>query len=290
MPEQPCQQYESKIRALQQQLMNLSKQWSSKPAPEGEEKSELAHEIAAVNAQISAAQKQFDDCMKAHPSQSDQKPDPCQSFLDHISGLRQQVAQLSRELNSKPAPTFQERSQIVHDIGATNAQIAREEQKYADCRVAHGGKPDLTMKVTDGKVHLDINHDGEHHKVDKDVTFSVTFNHWHHKTWELGEFKKSFDFNGINVDISVDSSFGTFEPSSGESTLHVELLFHPHAAAGDGHAAFDLTSGSDGAMSKTGAHTVTLKGNSKIHENGPVKPVDNNPVSMTLKFTVPTYP
>jgi hypothetical protein len=290
MPD-PCQQYQDRIRALEKQLDNLHKRWSAKPAPEGAEKSELAHEIGEVNAQMSQAQRQLADCLKEHLGLHDTEVDPCHSFLDKIAALRQDIARLSHDLNhGQPPPSFQQKSELAHEIGTDNAQIRMLEAQYGDCRIAHGGKPDLTMKITNGKVHLDINHNGVHHQVDKDVSFSVTFNKWQHKTWDLDEFTRTFDFNGTAVDVSVDSNFGTFQPGNGEATLHVKLLFHPHAAAGDGQAAFDLSSGPEGAMKKTGQHTLTLKGNSKIHENGPVQPVDNNPVSMTLTFTVPNYP
>lgn len=227
-------------------------------------------------------------------------PDPCQSIMDQIMAAQAELSQLAKQEEQilgghsslGPAPEGPDKG---HQIEETTkpyrdllARISQLQNEYDNCRMHNGGKPALTASVTG---HVSVLLDGSTSNLD--VPLKVTFNEWHHRTWEIDTASiPPLTIGGYEVTVSVTGNSGTFAPSTGHMTLDLQLELVVHGPAGNATASFHLSSAHSGGsrMSKTGKHTVTITDTSVLHEGGVIHPEDNHPISLSLSFAMPTYP
>ncbi len=233
--------------------------------------------------------------------------DPCQPLQDQIAAAYEDLAAVSaferQQLSGHalgPAPGGSGKGAEIKRItqGSRDLQqrIAKLEDEFVKCELAHGGKLDLTMNAAG---NLRITMDGTDFLLG--ITMVVTFNQWHHTTWEIDRASidplplapsASFLSAMSNIPVSIPWNSGTFAPKTGKTRLHMALLFTTPWSFGDVNSAFELSSANPGGSPmdpKT--REVTLTGSSIAHESsGLSNPEDGHPISLVLDFAVPIHP
>jgi hypothetical protein len=243
-------------------------------------------------------------------------PHPCQTYLDQQVPLRQALAAASRQAAAAlgghtaagPAP---EGSDKGAEIGAAtqntrdlNAQIEKLQEQYNQCRLAHGGLPDLVENALDATLSITwpiepalIVYTVEP-GVQEALSFPVRFNAYEHKTWEIDLLPSAPFFRYTSdtypVTMLLTGQTGSFNPATGHIALGLWLSLEYGSVWVDNASIGILLSSANAGgspMSRTAPHKCILKGSATIKQTGiGYNPDSGSTVHMTLAFGVATYP
>jgi hypothetical protein len=243
-------------------------------------------------------------------------PHPCQTYLDQQVPLRQALAAASKQeaavlaghTGVGPAPEGSDKgaeigqvTQAARDIAA---QLAKLQAQYNDCRLAHGGVPDLVEDALDATLSFAtalypvITGVTDELPVQQSLSFPVRFNAYDHKSWEIditpGTPFLRYTADHYPVTMFLSGQIGSFDPATGQIALGLWLSLDYGSVWVDNASVGILLSSNtaDGIpMSRTAPHLCLLTGSALIKQTGiGFNPDGGSTLNMTLSFRVATYP
>lgn len=270
-----CQKIENVIKGLEQERKSLQDELQH--AAPGE-KSSLASQIKALNAQITKKNKELADCVKKNPfiPPPKPKPNPCKSIAQEVTDLAQAlekevqaaIADLQKELKSaapgeKPsiAAQIKVEAAAVRKNSPTAKKLAAKRKEYSACIIKNGGLMalDATFKGTATMTTSNSHAPGP---FKQSVNLGLAFSDWDHRDIWITSFPPisvTYDtgtvVGTVTTTVSMNSGAGTFDPTTNTITLKLSLFFH-HSTSLAGDSTLDITLSTTSLLDAAGKITV----------------------------------
>lgn len=298
-----CQKIQNQINSLRQEQKSLQEELQQ--AAPGQ-KSALASQIKKLGTQLTAKNKELQDCIKKNPyvPPPPPKPLPCSTEEQQIAKLQ---AALSKEIHNAVADLQEELKtaapgqksaiagqikQITADIkknSATAKKLAAARKAFSDCLDKNKLLPELLASFK-GKATLTTNNSKAKGPFHKDVNIGLKFRVRDHKEVTITSFPKisvtydvGFPVGEVTTSVTMETGSGTYSPTTKKITLNLNLFFH-HSTSLAGDSTFNVKLTTDSPLDAKG--NITVSGSSKF--NGGY--LDGNTGSLSVKGTISPLP